>query len=136
MFRFAQHDKIPCVIASEQRERGNQQAKNPHFYHSETAFATEKSQNTRTRRNVSLCPATIGGAPLAALIYDSACAAETAPPPTSLRGESCPTASAPLYLLHFAPIYDKIVESRYANLHGLLAPHSRVRLCENSDCRA
>ncbi|MDE7195816.1 MAG: hypothetical protein K2N69_02210 [Helicobacter sp.] len=24
MFRFAQHDKIPCVIASEQRERGNQ----------------------------------------------------------------------------------------------------------------
>ena len=29
MFRYAQHDKIPCVIASEQRERGNQQAKNP-----------------------------------------------------------------------------------------------------------
>ncbi|MDE7174118.1 MAG: hypothetical protein K2N70_07215, partial [Helicobacter sp.] len=24
-----QHDKIPCVIASEQRERGNQRAKNP-----------------------------------------------------------------------------------------------------------
>ncbi|MDE7254831.1 MAG: hypothetical protein K2N54_01475 [Helicobacter sp.] len=29
MFRFAQHDKIPCVIASEQCERGNQRAKNP-----------------------------------------------------------------------------------------------------------
>ncbi|MDE7173085.1 MAG: hypothetical protein K2N70_01935, partial [Helicobacter sp.] len=29
MFRFAQHDKIPCVIASECNERGNQQAKNP-----------------------------------------------------------------------------------------------------------
>ena len=27
MFRFAQHDEIPCVIASEQRERGNQRAK-------------------------------------------------------------------------------------------------------------
>ncbi|MDE7174287.1 MAG: hypothetical protein K2N70_08105 [Helicobacter sp.] len=29
MFRYAQHDKIPCVIASECNERGNQQAKNP-----------------------------------------------------------------------------------------------------------
>ena len=29
MFRYAQHDKIPCVIASEQRERGKQQARNP-----------------------------------------------------------------------------------------------------------
>ena len=28
-FASPQHDKIPCVIASEQRERGNQQAKNP-----------------------------------------------------------------------------------------------------------
>ncbi|MDE7255585.1 MAG: hypothetical protein K2N54_05340, partial [Helicobacter sp.] len=28
MFRSAQHDKIPCVIASERRERSNQQAKN------------------------------------------------------------------------------------------------------------
>ncbi|MDE7172720.1 MAG: hypothetical protein K2N70_00045 [Helicobacter sp.] len=29
MFRFAQLDKIPRVIASERRERGNQQSKNP-----------------------------------------------------------------------------------------------------------
>ncbi|MDE7174083.1 MAG: hypothetical protein K2N70_07030 [Helicobacter sp.] len=29
MFRFAQHDKIPRVIASERRERGNQRARNP-----------------------------------------------------------------------------------------------------------
>ena len=29
MFRFAQYDKIPRVIASEQRKRGNQRAMNP-----------------------------------------------------------------------------------------------------------
>ena len=29
MFRFAQHGKIPCVIASECNERGNQHAQNP-----------------------------------------------------------------------------------------------------------
>ncbi|MDE7216964.1 MAG: hypothetical protein K2N20_02585, partial [Helicobacter sp.] len=29
MFRFAQHDKIPSVIASECNERGNQRAQNP-----------------------------------------------------------------------------------------------------------
>ncbi|MDE7172783.1 MAG: hypothetical protein K2N70_00365 [Helicobacter sp.] len=74
MFRFAQHDKIPCVIASEQRERGNQRAKNPNTSsiqrrwiatltlaitirissYSEAAFAAEESQNTRIHRHVKV----------------------------------------------------------------------------------
>ncbi|MDE7255927.1 MAG: hypothetical protein K2N54_07105, partial [Helicobacter sp.] len=46
MFRFAQHDKILCVIASEQRERGNQQATNPNTF---DCFARDDTTRERSK---------------------------------------------------------------------------------------
>ena len=59
-----------------------------------------KNLTTQESRNISLCPATIGGAPLVALIHDSTCATEIIPP-TSLQGESSLHSISPLFIIVF-----------------------------------
>ena len=50
MRHFHNRQKFPNVIASLQSRRGNQQAKNPKYCHSELAQASEESQFAKIMR--------------------------------------------------------------------------------------